>query len=63
MGYYIVSGDRRTVVEFRDDHKILGVVDFGDIDGVSRVIMRSDVILEGVFESGFHECLAIQKVV
>jgi hypothetical protein len=39
MGYYVVSSDTLTVIEFRDDHKILGV-----------------------FDTGFDECLAVQRV-
>ena len=62
MGYYVVSSDTLTVIEFRDDHKILGVIGYGDMDGVGRVITRSDVVLEGVFDTGFDECVAIQRV-
>ncbi len=59
MGYFVVSSDMGTVIEFRDDHKILGLVDFGDIEPDSLIITRDDVVLVGDFDSGFDECIAI----
>jgi hypothetical protein len=70
MSYFLVSSDKRTVLEYRSDNKMLGEVDFADIEPGSHVITRSSLSLKGEFADGFDECdamnmflvAAVQKV-
>ena len=50
MSYFIVSRDRQTVIEFRADHRILGLVAYADLVVGSRVFTS---------DGGFDECIAL----
>jgi hypothetical protein len=59
MSYFIVSRDRQTVIEFRADHRILGLVAYADLIAGSQVLTLDDFTPDGVFSSGFDECIAL----
>ena len=55
MAYFVISTDTSVVVEFREDRKIVGVVDIEDIPTGSTVVQCED---SSKYKCAFDECVA-----